>query len=140
MPPFIAASELLSQYWEPGGVGPATQADLSAWAGLSAAGPPGATIGAGGNYTSGVIVCPGFKSLAVGVTLSQAGTITIQRYIDKAGLVPIGALVSTTLVAATANWATVNDGLPFQSFKFVISNTSGSVGNVTNFGALAQSY
>lgn len=136
----IAASELSTQYWEPGGVGPATQADLSAWAGLSAAGPPGATIGAGGNFTSLPIQVSGFKSIAVGVKLSQAGTITIQRFMDRAGTVPIGALISSTLVANTSNWATVNDGIPFQSFVFVISNTSGSVGNVSLFSALVQSY
>lgn len=136
----IAASELATQYWEPGGVGPATQADLSTWSGLSAAGPPGATIGAGGNYTSLPIQVAGFKNIAVGVKLSQTGTITIQRFMDRAGLVPIGALISSPLVANTSNWATVNDGIPFQSFVFVISNTSGSVGNVSLFSALVQSY
>jgi hypothetical protein len=135
----IAADELLARYWEPGALGPSAQADLSGWAGLSAGGPPGATIPNGGNYTSGVIACPGFKALAVGVKLSQTGSITIQRYIDKAGTVPIGAAITAALVANTSNWATVNDGLPFQSFTFVIANTSGSVGNVSNFGCLVQS-
>lgn len=134
----FAAAELLTQYWEPAATGPVVQADLSAWSGLSGSGPPAATIGAGSNYTSGAIVAPGFKSIAVGVTLNQTGTITIQRYIDRAGLVPVGAPITAALVATVANWATVNDGLPFQSFKFIIANTSGSLGNVSNFGCLVN--
>lgn len=130
--------ELLSEFFQPFATGPAAQVDLSTWAGLSAAGVPGATIAGGANFTSSPIQVPGYRNLAVGARLSQTGTITIQRYLDKAGQVPVGALISVSLVANTSNWATVNDGLPFQSFVFVIANTSGSLGNLDRFAALVQ--
>lgn len=132
----LATPELLSEFFQPFSTGPVAQADLSAWPGLSATGVPGATIGAGGNFTSIPIICPGWRSIAVGARLSQVGTITIQRYLDRLGVVPVGALVSASLVANTSNWATVNDGLAFQSFIFAINNTSGSLGNLDRFAAL----
>lgn len=132
----VTPSELASQYWEPQSIGPVAQVDLSTWSGLSPTGVPGATIGAGSNYTSGVIQANGFKSIAVGAKSTQVGAITIQRFMDAAGLVPIGALVSASLVASTSQWATVNDGLPFRSFQFSITNTSGSSATLSNFAAI----
>jgi hypothetical protein len=134
----VAAAELLSEFFQPFATGPMAQADISTWSGLSAAGAPGATIAGGGNYTSLPIACPGWKNIAVGCRLSQTGTITIQRYLDKAGQVPVGAPITASLVANTSNWATVNDGLPFQSFTFIIANTSGSLGNLDRFAAVVQ--
>jgi hypothetical protein len=132
----IVSTELESQYWEPVGNGPAALADLSAWAGLSASGPPAATIAASSSYQSGVIPSNGFKAIGIGVTSSQAGTITIQRYLDAAGLVPVGAAITASITATTAQWATVNDGTPFRSFKFSVSNSGTSAANITNFGCL----
>jgi hypothetical protein len=131
-------SALLAQFYEPFASGPSAQVDLSAWTGLSASGVPPATIAGGGNFTSIPIICAGWKTIAVGARLSQIGTITIQRYLDRAGLVPIGAPVSAALVANTSQWATVSDNLPFQSFVFAINNTSGSTGNLDRFSALVQ--
>lgn len=130
--------ELLAEFFQPFSTGPAAQVDLSTWTGLSAGGVPGATIGAGGNFTSLPIQVPGFRNIGIGAKLTQSGTITIQRYLDKAGLVPVGALISVVLAANVSNWATVNDGLPFQSFVFVINNTSGSTGTLSNFAVLLQ--
>ena len=127
------SNELGTQYWEPVGTGPVAQADISAWTGLP---PPGATIAASSTYTSNVIVADGFKAIGIGVTSSQAGTITIQRYLDRAGNVPVGAPITAALTAATAQWCTSNDGVPFQSFKFSISNSGTSAANVSNFACV----
>lgn len=89
-----------------------------------------ATIGAGLTYDSGVIICVGFKTIAAGTKLDQTGTITIQRYLDAAGAIPVGALISSALVANTANWVTSIDNTPFQSFRVVITNTSVSLGTL----------
>lgn len=134
--PTIEAPELNTQYWEPVAQGPIAQVDLSASTIISANPPTVGTIPASGNYTSNVIPSDGFKSIGVGCTSSQVGAITIQRYLDKAGLVPVGALISAALVAATPQWATINDGLPFQSFKVSITNTGGGAATITNFGLL----
>lgn len=90
------------------------------------------TIAGPGSYVSGVIAANGFKTIAVGATLSQTGTITIQRYLDAAGLIPVGAAITAALVAATPNWAVSTDSTPFLSFQVTIANTSGSLGNLTN--------
>ena len=132
----IVSTELESQYWEPVGNGPVALVDLSAWPGLSPSGPPGATIAASGSYQSGVIPSNGFKAIGIGVLSSQAGAITIQRYLDAAGLVPVGAPIAPTITAGTPQWATVNDGTPFRSFKFQISNSATSVANISNFACL----
>ena len=132
----IVSTELGSQYWEPVGNGPVALVDLSAWPGLSPSGAPGATIAASSSYQSGVIPSNGFKAIGIGVLSSQAGAITIQRYLDAAGLVPVGAPVTASITASTAQWCTVNDGTPFRSFKFQISNSGTSAANISNFGCL----
>jgi hypothetical protein len=136
MPILFEGPELAAQYWEPVAQGPVAQADLSTWAGLSAAGPPAATLGAAGTYQSGVIPAPGWKGIAIGVKSSQTGAITIQRFMDKAGLVPVGAPITASLVANTANWVNVDDGVPYQSFSFSITNTGGATANLSNFCCL----
>lgn len=94
-----------------------------------------ATIAGGGNWNSGLLPA-GPRNMVAACKLSQAGTITIQRYADLAGLVPIGALASTTLVANTANSVNIVDGVPCLSFVVVISNTSGSTGNLSGVAIL----
>jgi len=133
----IAASELASQYFEPAAQGPTLQADLSAWAGLAAGGAP-VSILAAGTYQSNVIQNNGFRSIGIGVKSTQAGALTIQRFLDRAGTVPIGAPVVAAggLLANTSNWATVNDNLPFASFSFSITNTGGSTATISNFACL----
>lgn len=96
---------------------------------------PPASIAGGGNWQSGLMPA-GFGGLVVGATLSQTGTITIQRYADLAGNVPVGAAITQAMTANTAAWAGVNDGLPFISWSVEISNTSGSAGNLTNVALL----
>jgi hypothetical protein len=127
------SNELGSQYWEPVATGPVAQCDVSAWPGTPV---PPATIAAGGNFTSNVIVSDGFKAIAVGVLSSQAGAISIQRYLDRAGLVQQGAPISAVISAGVAQVCNSNDGLPFQSFKFVITNTGSAVANLSNFACL----
>ena len=131
------STELGTEYWQPSTTGPVIQTDLTTWAGTP---PVPSTIAAAGNYTSNVIYADGFRTLAAAVTSSQAGAISIQRYLDLAGLVPQGPAISASLVAATPQVVNVSDGLAFQSFKVTITNTGGSTANITNFGLLMNSY
>jgi hypothetical protein len=129
-----------SQYWEPFAQGPIAQVDLSTWSGLGATLPTTGTIPATtGTWVSGVIVSNGFRSISVGARSNQSGgTISIQRFMDKAGLVPVGApIVSTAFDGANGKFATViSDGVSFQSFQVTISNTAGSAATITNFAVL----
>jgi hypothetical protein len=127
------SNELGSQYWEPVATGPVAQCDISAWPGTPV---PPAQIAAQSSFTSNVIVSDGFKAIAVGVLSTKAGSISIQRYLDRAGLVPQGAPITAAITAATAQVCNSNDGLPFQSFKFTIANTESAVANLTNFACL----
>lgn len=134
----LVGTEATGQYWEPVGSGPVAQCDLVASAPtlLGATLPTAGTIAASGNWLSAVIVSDGFKALAVGAKSSQTGAINVQRYIDRAGTIPVGAVVTAALVANTAQWLTSNDGLPFQSFTIQITNTGASAATVTNFATL----
>jgi hypothetical protein len=128
------SSELNAQYYEPVATGPVAQCDISAWAGLNP--PPPASIAASGNWTSGIIVADGYKAIAVGVLSSQAGAISIQRYLDRAGNVPQGPAISATITAAAAQVCNANDGAPFQSFKITITNTGTVAATLSNFACL----
>ena len=126
------SNELGSQYWESMAIGPVAQADISAW---SALGVP-STVPATGSWNSNLLRSDGFKMISVGATSSQAGTLSIQRYLDAAGLVAQGAAVSQSLSAGTPAVVNVVDGLPCQTFKITITNSSGSVATITNFACL----
>lgn len=78
----------------------------------------------------------GFKSLAVGVTLSRTGTLKINRYIDDKGVVLLKT-DSVALVANTANTLTIVDGLPFGSFTVEIDNTDATGGHTAVISAYA---
>lgn len=72
--PYVSP-ERNASYWEPTCIGPIAQLDLSALSTVTGAIP--ATIAASGSFTSNLISADGFKALAAGVQLSQAGTIKI---------------------------------------------------------------
>jgi hypothetical protein len=73
----------------------------------------------------------GFGGVSAGATSDHAATLELQRYADLAGLVPVGALLSQAMVAATPAWVGVNDGLPYLSFAVSIVNSAGAVANIT---------
>jgi len=140
----LVGSQATGQYWEPVSQGPVAQVDLLSGPGanpnlVGVTLPTTGTIPAtSGTWVSGVIASDGFKSISVGATSNQSGgTITIQRYLDRAGLIPVGApIASGAFVAATPQFVSVNDGVAFQSFKITIANTAGSAATITNFGLL----
>lgn len=97
---------------------------------------PATLIATTGAWDSGVLNGDGFKVLSVGVTTSGAGAITIQRYVDSAGLVAQGAVSTIALVGATPAVLNVTDGLPYASFRIRVTNTAGSTATLTNFAVL----
>lgn len=97
---------------------------------------PPATIAGGSNWNSGPILSIGRGGIAAGATLSQTGTLTLQRYIDKAATIAIGSAVTAAMTANTPATVDVVDGLPCGSFTIVVANTSGSTGNLTGVAIL----
>ena len=92
----------------------------------------------GGNILSPVIPAPGWQKGAVGLTSTQAGQISVQRYIDAAGTVPVGAPLTAALVATVANWVSWQDGVPYGSFRITVTNTGGAPATLTNVAVLLQ--
>lgn len=73
-----------------------------------------------------------FGGVVAGATSDHAATLTIQRYADLAGNVPVGALISQAMSAGVAAWAGVADGIPYLSYVVSIINSAGAVANITN--------
>jgi hypothetical protein len=101
--------------------------------------PPPATIAGGGNWNSGPIGASGFSRMAVNAKLTQAGTLSVQRYMDVLGLIPIGAAVTQALSANTNGYVVINDGIPYATFAITVTNSSGSTGTLSNVAVLEQS-
>jgi hypothetical protein len=100
--------------------------------------PPPATLGAGASWNSGLMNAAGFNRFSAAATLSQAGTLVIQRYIDPAGAIPIGTAPTQAMAAGVPAWTWINDGMAASTWQVTITNTSGAVANLTNV-ALLQS-
>jgi hypothetical protein len=92
----------------------------------------------GGQIASPVLICPGMKSIAVGAKSTQGGAINVQRWLDSAGTIPQGAVVTTPLVANTQATLNINDGAPFAAFTVTITNTGGSPATLSLVGVLVQ--
>lgn len=98
-----------------------------------------ATIAASGSVQSSLIVTEGFTLISAGVTSTQAGTMSIQRYLDAGGTVPQGTAISVNLTANTAANLDVLDGKPFASFMLTVTNSNGSnAATLSNFALLLQ--
>lgn len=94
----------------------------------------------GGTVQSALLQMNGWQRFSIGLTSSQAGTLSVQRYLDVAGTIPQGAAVTAALTAATA--AVVNAGsdlAPCASVQVTVSNSGGSPATLSNVGAILQS-
>ena len=97
-----------------------------------------ASVPAAGSVSSNLIQTNGYKVLALGVTSTQAGTATIQRYLDAAGTIAQGPALSVTLAASTAAVLNSNDGAAFQSARVTVTNSGASAGTLSNVLLLLQ--
>jgi hypothetical protein len=93
-----------------------------------------ATAPGNGTVTSNVIVANGLTRGTAGLLSDQAGTLSVKRYVDAAGLVPINEPTITISVAAnvanSVGWA---NALPCGSLIVTFVNGSGSTANLSNF-------
>jgi hypothetical protein len=117
-----------------GEIGPALQClQSAAQLGLNA------NVPATGNLPGAIVVSNGWKLFSVGLKSTQAGNLSIQRFLDLAGTVPQGAAVTAALTANTAAYATVGtDGLPFASVQVTVSNSGGSAATLSAVQGLFQ--
>lgn len=99
-------------------------------------GPPPPQLLASGTWTSGLIYGMGYKILAIALTMDHAGTVKVQRYLDRAGTIAAAAVSSTAIVGGTPLVVNITDNIPWQVFTIEIDNAAGAVGNITNFFVL----
>lgn len=92
---------------------------------------PPATIAASQTWTSDAIPSGGARGIAAGATLNKAGTLEIQRYIDAAGTIAIGAAITQAMTSGVAATIAVNDGLPCASFRVIVVNGEASLATLT---------
>jgi hypothetical protein len=95
-----------------------------------------AQLNASQTLTSNPVVTGGLTRGAVGIQSDHAATLNVQRYIDAAGLVPIGAVITVALVANAPNAVSWNDGIPCGSVTVQVANSAGAVANLTNLTLL----
>jgi hypothetical protein len=89
------------------------------------------TLAGGATWLSGIILGDGYRYITMALTSTQAGTCTIQEYLDIAG--SIARVVSTTsIVANTPLIVDISDLKPFVTLTVSISNSSGSVATLSN--------
>jgi hypothetical protein len=97
-----------------------------------------ATIAASGNVNTSLIKTDGYTLISAGVTLTQNGTMSIQRYLDDGGTQTQGAAISVPVVAGIASNLDVLDGKPFASFVLTVTNGAASVATISGFALLLQ--
>lgn len=99
--------------------------------------PAQVPAGSPGSVTSNVINTNGLNKGAVGLKSDQAGNLTVQRYADGAGQIPLPAGVNgaptVAIVANTPIAVTWADDTPTGSIVVTVTNTNGSTAaNLTN--------
>lgn len=97
------------------------------------------SVAASGSVSGNLIQTNGYKVIAAAITSTQAGTLQVQRYLDAAGTIAQGAALSVTLSAATPAVLNSNDGVPFQSLKVTVTNSSASAATLSGAYLMLQS-
>jgi hypothetical protein len=96
------------------------------------------TIAGNGNVVSNAIINNGFKNFAFCLKSTQAGSVSIQRYLDQAATIPVGAAITGSLVANTALTVDSVDSIPYQSMIITVSDSSGTGATISNCALLFQ--
>ena len=103
--------------WPEFSVGPANQTQIPAAVhNLPSSIAPNASV------TSNLIAVQGYTKVAAAATSSQNGVLSIQRFLDNKGAVPLGPPTTVVLAAGMPAALTVNDGQIFGSFVVIITN------------------
>lgn len=96
------------------------------------------SIPASGLVQTNLIKSDGYTLISAGITTTQAGTMSIQRYLDDGGTQVEGAPATVPLVAGVPANLDVLDGQPFCSFILTVTNSSASVSTINGFALLLQ--
>ena len=97
-----------------------------------------ATIAASGSWQSGYVPYNDLNAVSAAIKSTEAGELTLQRYLDNAGNIPVGAAVTATITAGTVATVSVNDGVAATSFQVTATNTSGSAATISDTAIVLQ--
>jgi hypothetical protein len=96
------------------------------------------SLPASGSVVSQAIISGGLKNFSFGITSNETATISIQRYIDNLGTIPVGAAITGSLTANTAGYVDSVDSVPYQSFIITVSNSTSTAATISNCALLLQ--
>lgn len=97
------------------------------------------TIDASSSINSNLIYTNGYKIFSFAVTSDQDGSVSIQRYLDTAGTIAQGSPTTASVVGGTPLVVNNSSSSPSQTLKITITNSGGSIANLTNVALLFQS-
>lgn len=97
------------------------------------------SIPTSGRIESNVIPSLGWQSGAVGLQSDQAGQLSVQRYLDQAGTIPVGEAIEASLIANMPGSVAWNDATPFGSFVVTIANSGSETAELNDLIVLLQS-
>lgn len=102
--------------------------------------PMPVAIPTGTTWSSGVFSMNGFNQAVAAILANQILTVTVQRYMNSAGTLPVGAAGTLTSTANTAGYtSTLSVGVPATHLKVTVANASGDTAIVSAFAIGLQS-
>jgi hypothetical protein len=76
-----------------------------------------------------VINTQGLSKGSVGIVSDHLGTLSVQRYVDAGGVLPVGAAITDNTSPYAVSWV---DGIPCGSIVVSFINTAGAVANLSS--------
>ena len=96
--------------------------------------PIPSAIPTGTTWSSGLFSFDGFTSAVAAILADRVLTVTVQRYMDSAGLLPVGAAGTLTSTANTAGYTSaLSANVPATYLKVTAQNASGLTAIVRSF-------
>lgn len=103
--------------------------------------PMPTAIPTGVTWSSGVFPFHSFNSAVAAILANKILTVTVQRYMDSAGLLPVGAAGTLTSTANTAGYTSVlSINVPATYLNVTVANASGTTAIVSKFAIGVSSY
>ncbi len=91
-------------------------------------------IPAGVTWSSGLIQFDGFNAAVAAILANQILTVTVQRYMDSEGLLPVGAAGTLTSTANAAGYTSVlSVDVPATHLKVTVANGTSNTAIVSKF-------
>lgn len=96
--------------------------------------PVPVAIPTGTTWSSGLFPFDGFNAAVAAILADKILTVTVQRYMDSTGLLPVGAAGTLTSTANTAGYTSaLSINVPATYLKVTVANASGTTAIVSKF-------